>query len=407
MVYFLCLLPVLLIVYYDYRIKTPFIGFSITLSALYFISFPLIKGNYNDWVGEFVSIWAFLFFSFYFLFRMLFSCLLKINVGAPVIRGNYNRDDLVLYGKVSLMFLMISVFLSLYSYGFSLNSMLVSNWSDSRNEGGILLVFSFYLFMCGSSFLLISILLKNKVNIIISLILIVYYVVFIKTRGYLVAFIMPVIIYFLLTTKWSFRRVIMFFLSLVFFVFCYLITRVFRLAGSFQSVISDPSVFYDALVPNPDDFGEFSLLDSLFYILSNNVVSNHLDQNATLIRLLTFFIPDGFIEKPQDVSSVVWDIYIGVAGVNGSYHPTAIGESYLNNSHYGYILYPLLLVLIFTIYERLLLIKGGLFSILTLGLVVFSMFAFTRGASYNAFSVLTVCTVLILFSISTLKKRFV
>ncbi|HCA5037198.1 O-antigen polymerase [Acinetobacter baumannii] len=380
------ILPWIILIYFEYKIKSPFIILSLCAGLLYFLSVPLIIGNYPVWVGEEVNRLAFIFFVVYLFSRFIINTLFKIS---------YKKifpNDLDKVKKISFLFMFIAIFFSFASFGFSYNAMINSNWTDYRDNAGITGLIVQYSYLCGSSLLLIGLLQKDKKIIIFSVFAGLFFLFVLKSRGYLISLVLPVVCYYFLNDKMSLKRISFILLTVVIVVALYIFTRYIRIIGSLSDVNFSNLNFSDIL---GEDAGELQLIDVLFQVIFRKDYHYlHVDNLVTIKNFIYFFIPDFVVDKPKDLAYAVWDYYIGIRGVNGSFHPTVIGEAYFNNKNYGVIIYPIFLASLIGLYEKVL-SRRPEFLILVYGVVVFSATALARGSSHNAFVVMIICIIVL------------
>lgn len=380
------ILPWIILIYFEYKIKSPFIILSLCAGLLYFLSVPLVIGNYPVWVGEEVNRLAFIFFVVYLFSRFIINSLFKIS---------YKKifpNDLDKVKKISFLFMFIAIFFSFASFGFSYNAMINSNWTDYRDNAGITGLIVQYSYLCGSSLLLIGLLQKDKKIIIFSVFSGLFFLFVLKSRGYLISLVLPVVCYYFLNDKMSLKRISFILLTVIIVVVLYVFTRYIRIIGSLSDVNFSNLNFSDIL---GEDAGELQLIDVLFQVIFRKDYHYlHVDNLVTIKNFIYFFIPDFVVDKPKDLAYAVWDYYIGIRGVNGSFHPTVIGEAYFNNKNYGVILYPIFLASLIGLYEKVL-SRRPEFLILVYGVVVFSATALARGSSHNAFVVMIICIIVL------------
>lgn len=380
------LLPWLLLIYFEYKIKSPFIIFSLSAGFLYFLSVPLIIGNYPAWVGDEVNQITFVFFVTYLFSRFVITSFFG---------SKYKKVDIEKLNKsknISLFFMVVAVFFSFASFGFSYTAIVNSNWADYRSSAGITGLIVQYSYLCGSSLLLIGLLQKDKKIIFFSIFVGLFFLFVLKSRGYLISLVLPVVCYYFLNDKITFKKIALMMGTIFALIFLYVFTRYIRIMGSLSEVdISNISVS-DVL---GDDVGELQLIDVLFQVIFRQDIHYlQVDNWVTIKNFFYFFIPDFIVDKPKDLAYAVWDYYIGVHGVNGSFHPTVVGEAYFNNKNYGVAVYPIFLAVFIGFYERIL-SKRPEFLVLVYGVIVFSATALARGSSHNAFVVMIVCVIIL------------
>lgn len=380
------LVPWLILICFEYKIKSPFIIFSLCTGLLYFFSFPMVVDHYPAWVGDEVNRLAFIFFVTYLLSRFLVTSFFKNFYRQVVV------SDLEKIKRISLFFMITAIFFSLASFGFSYKAIINSNWTDYRDSAGIIGLVVQYSYLCGSSLLLIGLLQKDKKIITLSIVSGLFFLFVLKSRGYLISLVLPVVCYYFLNDKMNLKRILFMVGTILIVMVLYVFTRYIRIIGSLSDVDLSSLSFSDVL---GDDAGELQLIDVLFQVVFRGDFHYlQLDNLVTIKNFLYFFIPDFIVNKPKDLAYAVWDYYIGIRGVNGSFHPTVIGEAYFNNKNYGVIIYPVFLALLIGGYERILSRKPD-FLVLVYGVIIFSATALARGSSHNAFVVMIVCVIIL------------
>lgn len=384
MFYIFSILPFFLTLFLDFKIKSPFIIFTISIGGLYFLSVPLIENAYPKWVGDEVEYLAFIFFTSYLVGRFIFLSLLKVEI-----KKQFNFVDIKKIKVMTGFILVISLIISMYTFDFNINEMLYSNWSEYRLESTKLELLVVYLYMCGASYLCFSVIDKDKRGILISILILLYFIIVLKSRGYIISMVVPLLVYWLNFTKINSKKIFLIVISIFFVALLYVVTRYIRWAGSIDNVDLTNFKILDLF---GDDLGELQLLD-VFYkiILLNNVEQLNIDFMASVKRILFFPISQFYNISPRDISSIIWDYHVGIAGVNGSYHTTVISESYLNNKNVGIFIFPLFISLIFTLFDKFF-NKNPKFILMLSGVVCYSAMAISRGSSYNGFVVLFMCT---------------
>lgn len=388
MLYFLSILPFILTLYIEFKAKSPFLIFSISIGALYFLSVPVVSGNYPEWVDFQVQSIGFIFFLSYLFGRFTFFNIFKIKFNEKKLQ----ISDIKLMKKISALLLLMSVILSMYTFSFDINKMLYSNWSEYRMDATGLEVVVTYLYISGASFLCFSILDKDKKGGVISLLCLSYFIFVLKSRGYIISMVVPILIYWVTFTKIDIRKIIIVISTISTIAFLYIFTRYIRWAGSLDN-FSLSDFTWSNLVG--DDLGELQLIEVLYkIILLNDLESLKISPFSSIQRVLFFPIDQIVKISPRDISNIVWDYYIGVYGVNGSYHTTVISESYLNSRYAGPIVFPIFISFIFSIFDKIFENKPTSI-IFSSGIICYASMAIARGSSYNGFIVLFICTAFI------------
>lgn len=386
----------LVLIYFDLRVKSLFISFSlpilIVFSLPHFI-YSISNNTYLDSTYLYVTVHACIFLSVYFIIRISLRHLANVKVSCSPLddEEKYSTQQF----NISLIFILVFIFISLSSFNFSLHNILISTWSESRNSSsGLDLLGSLFLY-AGSSFALLVFKRRSLVGLSILFFLALYIVLALKTRNFLVALMVPVIIHFIIYTKWNVKKFIIGFLIISTVFLLYSGARNVRHIGSIDNIeLSSGQLKIDT--------GEFELVNTLYYFVEKDGVNLDYD-NVTLIRILSLPIPQTILpfERSKELSHILWDQKIGVKGVSGSLHATVIGDSILNSYYFGSILYGFLYAVIFFILEQSL--RNTKFKVLNFGLFCTVSFYLARGAVYNGFIILIV-GITILLSTSILIK---
>lgn len=380
---------------FEYKIKSPFFVFSFISQSIFMLSVIYFKGVYPEWVGEQVEYLGFIFFSIYLLSRFVFCSYIfyKITPKSEDYNSNLIKPVVFIAGG--------SLLLSLFLFDFNIFSALNSNWADNRSSLGILSLISLYTYYASSSILLIGLVNNNKKVVFFSILYSIFFVLVFKSRGYLVSLFLPVFVYFFLFRKQSFKKIIYLTLMVGCVGFLYLFTRYLRWIDGISNFEISNFSFHEMI---GDDSSELELIGVLYNVIYYNEYNYVISESfSTIKRVLFFMIPDFIYEKPKDISYVLWDYHKGILGVNGSYHPTVVGEAYFNHKEVGVFLYPVFIALVFTFIDFLLK-KDRDFLIYILGPLCFFITALSRGSSYNAFLVLSFSILCFLIIKGFLKK---
>ncbi len=389
MLYFLSFLPFISTLVLEFKLKSPFIIFTLSIGGLYFISSLILGDKYPDWVRFEVDCLALIFFTSYFFGRFISFRLFNVKVNNEI-----KLIELKEIKKVTGIILLLSLIFSMSTFDFSLSKMLYSNWAEYRMESSKLELLVLYLYMCGSSYLCFSILDRDKKGIVFSLFVLLYFIIVLKSRGYIISMVVPLIIYWVNYTKISLTKFIYIFSSIFIISFLYVFTRYIRWAGSLDAVNLGDFRFSDLF---GDDLGEFQLLEVLYeIILLNNVDTLGIEFLSSVKRLIYFPINYFYNVSPKDISYIIWDYHVGISGVNGSYHTTVISESYLNDKYIGIFVLPVFISVIFTFFDKVL-CRNPNSVIMLSGVICYASMAIARGSSYNGFLVLIICTVFMTF----------
>lgn len=371
----------LIIFSFDYKVKSPFISFSLATLIVFSIPHFFLSSFSNQFLEStyfLVTIQANIFLLVYLFSRLLFF---KVTHESKI--PDITSDFIDRQFSLSLLFFCFFIFSSVYNFGFNIQNMMSSSWSDNRNSSNVItLIGSFFLY-AASSFFLLALHKKSKKSYFLIFSCLLYIVFILKTRNYLIAILIPVFIYFLLNSKWSIKKLMIASLLSIVVFSLYSAARNIRHMGTVDDIRSSS---FELTI----DTGEFEVINTLYYFVEKEDFK--LDyNNITLVRVLTIPIPSILLpfNKPEELSNVLWNKKTGITGVSGSLHPTVIGDSILNMSIYGPALYGFFYSFIFFLLE--LFYRQTKYKFLYFGLYCTVSFYIARGAVYNGFVILFVC----------------
>lgn len=378
---------------YERRIGSPFIAFPLGLIFVFAIPYYIFIGeSYSIHTGFVIGTWGVLFTFFYLTSRVFFSRLAMIN-WQPNLAALKSRS-LTLPPRITIVtsiLIATSLLASFYNFNFSLREMASQDWGYMRmnKESSTAGLLTQYLFCAASAALLIAWITRSKYLFFLCTISLIYFIVIIKTRSYVVSILGPILIAYILSSEIKLKNLTKAIAISSLLIFAYIITRAFRLSGNLSDVLADPSLIVATL--SESDLGELALLKAFFHIVEFEITNENFNSNNGFIRLIMLFIPASMSGgmKPLDMGYAVWDSYIGILGLGGSFHATAIADSYFNDKNFGYITYPVFYAIAFTIYEKTFLSATKCWLPI-FGVVVVSCLAIARGSIYNGFSLLLI-----------------
>lgn len=384
---FALMLPLLLVnfisIYIDYKIKSPFFSFSsatLLVFTLPNIGYSLLGKEYSTDTILIVTLCGTLFLLSYSILRLGFTYL--INKRISQININNSDDDISIQIKISAVCLVIFLLISMYGFNFSIKSMMISSWSEWREQASYIDLLGGFLFFIGSSLTLMIIKYDRKKYIPLILIITLYVVFVLKTRNYLVTLFGPAIIYYILHKKINCRFVLTGLLLIGVFFMLYSAARDIRHIGSIEKISHYNGEF-------EFDRGEFELVKTLYFFVEKGGVDDE-TPFPTILRLSLLPIPSVILpfEKPKELSHILWNEKMGVMGVSGSLHVTAIGDSILNQKYVGWLFFSLLYAMLFTCLD--LLLRKFRFGFILFGVFSVVGFYMARGAVYNGFIILLI-----------------
>lgn len=339
--------------------------------------------QYESHVYLTASLLSLLFFCFYIILNFVF---LSFDSKAAPEVSSLKITPGVYY--LSFLVFLCSLLMMLALYEFNIDLMLSSGWADFRNNQSVLKVLSLYLLCPASGLLIASIVLKKRLGIYLVVVFLLFSVFVLKTRGYVVIILLPIIFYFLLFKSWTLKKAVV--LSVVFCLFflIYSVSRELRHLGSALDV---------SQVRFKIDTQEFELVDNLYYLISkeDNMLAVKFKD---LSRVALLLIPSDILPftKPRENAKELWDERTGVLGVEGSLHPNFFGNLIAESPAFGWFVYAFLSVISFYLLDKLLgrLKYSGL---ILFSAVVSTSFYIARGAFYNGVLLLlfSICFVLL------------
>lgn len=390
----IAIMPLLInlaLVYFDLKIKSVFSSFSLATLAVF--SFPhfilsCFDEKFSEATYQYVTLHATLFFVALIFIRLLLTNSLMVRKNNDIFDDDANKIEIQF--RISFILLCLFLVLSFSTFDFSLSKAMSYSWNDFRESSSNLSLLGSFLLYSGSSVFLLSFKTKSKFGWLAIIFALIYIVMILKTRNFLVAIFAPMIIYFLIYTRWTVKKFVVGVLLGATFMTLYSGARNIRHLGSIDDIGTISKIEFKV------DSGEFELIETLYYFVEKGGVK--LDyNNVTLIRLLTIPFPSSIIplDKPKELSHILWDQKTGLTNVSGSLHPTVIGDSILNSFYIGSLLYGFLYGMLFLVLDRVITYSNS--RILFFGLFCTVAFYIARGAVYNGVVILLVSSFFILF----------
>ena len=143
----------LIIFSFDYKVKSPFISFSLATLIVFSIPHFFLSSFSNQFLEStyfLVTIQANIFLLVYLFSRLLFF---KVTHESKI--PDITSDFIDRQFSLSLLFFCFFIFSSVYNFGFNIQNMMSSSWSDNRNSSNVItLIGSFFLYAASSFFLL-------------------------------------------------------------------------------------------------------------------------------------------------------------------------------------------------------------------------------------------------------------
>lgn len=404
---FICFLQVLL----DIKNKSPFVLF--TISSIFVVVLPhltfVVPGvKYQNYVYDEATLYMVVFFSIYFVCSLILSSWLRFNKWFEFDSVNISMRSIYML----MLFNMASVAFFVYGISkFNLYFLLYADWwSVVHSNSSVTLLASYFSYATSSLALMCMFDIKNRFIIVSYCIFYIAFTVFIlKTRGYLVAFLAPVFLYYLYSCRYTLKSKLINISASVFgILFLFVFTRMVRHGGDLSSVfLMDSSDFASLFESATSDGAEFNLINSFYLFIETgiNKLPEEFGRFDSIRRIMFFFLPTGFLDlKPAEFSYVMHNVFFGSSQGSGlSLHPTIVGEAFANGGLLGVVIYPILIVVVFSFITKWIL--NSSWSYFYIGPAsVLSLFL-ARGALYNAFVFFIGSILVVLFVILLLKFK--
>ncbi|ELB2267747.1 O-antigen polymerase [Vibrio parahaemolyticus] len=406
MVYIYALIPIIVNIYilYDSRRRYS-LSLAFFLAMLITYTIPNIIHPYYELYSEEVYIYSSIISSLFLIGYVFFVGVLSKSVGDNFHRSYFDDDGLVsrdFFSNnamiLSVVFFVFSLFLLMSIYGFSFSKMIYSSWGDFRNNVSLNKMLAMYLLYPASGILLICIVKRNYKILSIVLLGCLFFVFVLKTRSFLIALLAPWLIYEIAFKKWGLKKIVTYALLLVTVLGAYSLSRNVRHLGTLENITD---------IEFKLDTQEFELIDNVYYLIDNQ--REFMDANFNdLTRFILLPIPTSLLDfdKPTEVAKLVWNSRVGVLGVNGSVHPTFIGNVVVESYYFGWLVYALFIALFFFFTDVL------MSKITSARLILFSIscgvsFFLARGAFYNGMSLMIFGFVIVIGAELLFKVRLI
>lgn len=374
----------LIAIWLEFKFRSPFVVFPAGLLMVYSLphmSNVSLSQQYSVSTYSFVSTWGALFFAFYIFFRMV--------LGASI-RKRFNLTQIYIYQNVQekrllILLALMAVMLFALSYDFSIGRMLSQNWGQQREAVGVAFLLASYLVYLCSGVSIYATSFGGMRGGFVLLAFIVLMALILKSRSYILAMSMPAVIYAAYANRITPKKMVGAVVAICSIGALFVLTRGLRHVGSIQELTLEGLLF----ATNDSGFGEQVLIDAFYYYVESNIDPYYSMsmRNAGLVRLFAIFFPG--IALPQDVSLVVWDVYTGASAVNGSFHPTAVADSFINDRQFGFVIYPAFYALLFSLSEVFIFFNKK-FRLALFSVSAFVAIYFSRGAFSNGMAILVV-----------------
>lgn len=178
---------------------------------------------------------------------------------------------------------------------------------------------------------------KDKFKFILASLAYIIFVLFSRSRYYIIPFIIPFLIHNIYSEE--LKKIFKSIIIGVCILFSVFLLQQIRYAGSLDSLISNYTI--TDILQNTVNFikngkGEFSLSRVFYYFVENNNDFNNFEEGRTYIRLALLPLPSSiFTFKPRDFAMDMWEAWHGMKTTVGTMHPTLYGDVYANFGFIG------------------------------------------------------------------------
>lgn len=362
----------------------------VVLGVLYYFPafFDVFYGNYiySNHIVRDANLFALyvnfnLFFCAFFIYRFI-----KLNNNLISISGN---DDNYKTIKIFFAIQLISLVFLVYGVYVATGGNILSYSWATKNElegGNFAFLISSYLFIVSSGVVFLSWYLKYRKVFLLSVVLVVLYIIIIRSRGFIVPVLMIFGFYYLV---WK-RKVFSSILFGILFLFLFFALQQIRYLGELNNV-SD--IKFGVMVGNIIDKimsedSEFSLRNSFYYFIQNYnyLVERYSFGNfQTYRRIFFFFDVFNLGLKPNDFTNTMYRAYYGDSAVlaNPTLHPTMYGNLYANGLYVSSLIFTLFFSFLIFI-EKFIREKGGLIYWFIMPIFLYSCIFIARGSMANS-----------------------
>lgn len=400
----------------EYRNKSPFLLFyaGLFILAIYpsFInSVPSIEKNYQDIIYVQANIFSSLYLLSFILSRLVFIKIFKIEYIWTEFFENKSEKN---YSDLNILYIMILplcfIFFVIGLKLFSLSAFMSLNWWDLVRANNKFVLSATYLSYASCGILIAAQYSKDlflkKVAYIITFLFIIFSVFVLKTRSYVLMFIVPIFLYYMYSTK-GIKRIKPVIVALT-TAFVFILARAVRHSTDLNEFLTQNFIesFFDA-----SEGAETTFIDAFYYFIHFRNDFTGFEENITLKRILLFWYP---YFKPIEFSYLMHSAYFGSStSENLSMHPTVFGDAYANAWWFGAFVYSIFLAVYISILESTVRFFGDSkrhIKVIVFSIVSITSLIFARGAIYNAF-MYSLLPIFLLISIvfifnNILKSRF-
>ncbi|MHC5217993.1 O-antigen polymerase [Enterococcus sp. LJL128] len=315
-----------------------------------------------------------------------------------------------------LVLLCLSSFMILYVSVKYFGGVMNASWGkfymlNLSGEIGRVMLISQYLLFCSGGVFLYYLIVKNRVGVIISGATILFYVIVTGNRVTILPLITGLVIYFVFykKIKISIRNIIILGVSGFLVIYLIYFLRTLRIFGGFANILTDnsfASLNTQVLETIFSGEGELSLRNVFYYFIERNNEFPDFNKGYSYIRLLFIVIPDFLIDggKPSDFAISMGSAWLNdFSNTTYSTHPTLFGDIFANFYWYGFIIGPIIWVVICELLDYVLFKSTSIMKII-LGVNFATMLIIVgRGSVYNGI-LISIVTFVIVGGISIISR---
>lgn len=403
-------------IYIEFRFRSPYVALPIFLSLVVLLPHisNIIINQLDDALLNKATVYIVLFNLFYCFYRLFFK---------KLVLNYFNWFDIVHQTKVYssrkfqgikftyLILGLLAMLMSIYAAigSFDIFAALRASWWDfvqAKPQFKLPALYIIYFLCCLP---VVAIIRKDKTLLILSVLLVLFYIIVLRTRGSVIAYILPLLVFYLYVKVRNPKQIFYLFIGSMLVIGVFVFTREVRLAGGVDNLLFGTVELSDVVKRNFTEGGEFVLINAFYASIDKSYDGFFEGQN--LIRTMLLPIPS-FLSlglKPDEFTYIVWDFYNGksVTGAQ-SFHPTLYGLAYMDLGWLGVFFYPLFINFVFVFFELILTRIRGYLQIHLITLMMITGMVMARGSFYNsiafAFWPILLCFLLYVLSIMKFKK---
>lgn len=269
-------------------------------------------------------------------------------------------------------------------------------WETVRlaaEAGGIMNFLRIFLilYFVGSTSLIIAVKERNRRDVIIISLLMIFETVFSRNRIEILPLLCTFLIFFIdKNRKLNLKTVVLgvvLALITIYLVYALRAIRSYVTLGAFFENFSVSGFNEVILTHLKTEDGEMGLKKHLYYFIANDNNFTNFNKGHTYLRMLLVLIPTklSFGLKPSDFA-ISMGHAVNPEPVGYSVHPTFFGDTYANFGFYGFIIMALFWALFVTVLDKIILkYKSPYLKMSSILVVSFTYVIIGRGSVYNGY----------------------